>query len=163
MSLLLESAPDGINSTRDDGCTALHMACMNDKLAVAKALLDHGADMSLANKESFTPLHAAAWYQRKQCAELLVQRGAPLEARSKNKSTVRLGCRLEIPHLTYAPITWPRPIRAAAALCLLVWQLDADAATAGRRGERLCRDGRRRHRPAPGTCRPRHSMGLACQ
>jgi ankyrin repeat protein len=44
-------------------------------------LLDHGVDPNLALGLGTTPLHQAAWYDRREIAELLLSRGADPTAR----------------------------------------------------------------------------------
>ena len=77
----------GINPMEpdDDGCTALHYACMNANLTLVKALLDSEASTDKAwingkDKAGMTPLGAALWNglsgSAKCVIELLMKRGA---------------------------------------------------------------------------------------
>ena len=48
---------DRINSA---GMTALHQAVLDDNLPLVRILVEHGADVNIADVDSWTPLHAAA-------------------------------------------------------------------------------------------------------
>ena len=47
-------------STKDEGWTPLHYACIEEQLAVVKRLLKEGADPSSSDSEGTTSLHIAA-------------------------------------------------------------------------------------------------------
>jgi ankyrin repeat protein len=65
----------------------LHSAAAGRHLAIAQALLDHGADVNAAQEGGFTPLHAAAQNGDVPLAELLLARGAnPAAATSDGKT-----------------------------------------------------------------------------
>jgi ankyrin repeat protein len=65
----------------------LHSAAAGRHLAIAQALLDHGADVNAAQEGGFTPLHAAAQNGDVPLAELLLARGAnPAAATSDDKT-----------------------------------------------------------------------------
>lgn len=74
-TLLASHAPDGM--------TALHLAAHFGRRETAVALLNLGADPAATMKNALanTPLHAAAAGGRDALVELLVQAGAPIDAR----------------------------------------------------------------------------------
>jgi hypothetical protein len=60
---------------------ALSLAAQVGRVGACRALLDRGADPARAPLYGISALHFAAWRGRRQAAELLVFRGAPLDAR----------------------------------------------------------------------------------
>jgi ankyrin repeat protein len=69
-----------------------------DRLAVTRALLDAGADLTQRGLNDWTPLHAAATLDDPQLVELLLDRGADPRARTRiddcatpEQEAVRLG------------------------------------------------------------------------
>lgn len=58
------------------GYTALHVAAVHGHFAVAKILLEHGADPNSRTDAGVTPLHAAAEYGHGRIVELLLVHGA---------------------------------------------------------------------------------------
>ena len=67
-----------------DGVTALHWAAINNHVAVARCLLEHGADVNAVGGDlQATPLLWAARQGHIQLARLLVQAGANVEARDR--------------------------------------------------------------------------------
>ncbi len=66
----------------------LHYAAENDKVGLAKYLLDRGADKEVRRGYGQqTPLHKAAWKDSRAVAELLIDRGAEIDARDKWQQT----------------------------------------------------------------------------
>ncbi|XP_052830444.1 LOW QUALITY PROTEIN: protein phosphatase 1 regulatory subunit 12A-like [Octopus bimaculoides] len=47
-----------INTANVDGFTALHQACIDDKIDMVKFLVENGADVDVCDNEGWTPLHA---------------------------------------------------------------------------------------------------------
>ena len=45
-----------VDFTDTEGNTALHVACQDDVMDIAKLLIEHGADIHKKNKEEKTPL-----------------------------------------------------------------------------------------------------------
>ena len=54
------SADIHVNRINSAGMTALHQAVLDDNLPLARILVEHGADVNIADDDSWTPLHAAA-------------------------------------------------------------------------------------------------------
>ncbi|XP_065352254.1 transient receptor potential channel pyrexia-like [Cloeon dipterum] len=68
-------------ASRPPYVTPLHIAAMLDCSAVAKTLLEAGADSEVTLQvETYTPLHLAALYDNTLTAEVLLQMGASLKA-----------------------------------------------------------------------------------
>lgn len=74
-----------LDSPSKDGFTALHFACFFGQPEAARLLLQHGAavDAVAANPTRVMPLHSAASARNLEAAQLLVARGAPLNARQQ--------------------------------------------------------------------------------
>lgn len=85
LRLLLDyGAPVDVKDEK--GRTPLHSWCYKGEerggsVALLKALLDSGADVNAQAKAGHTPLHYAAMYGRDEFLNLLLSRGAQLEAR----------------------------------------------------------------------------------
>ncbi|KAI8520640.1 Unconventional myosin-XVI, partial [Branchiostoma belcheri] len=73
----------GLQAGRNDGMTALHLACWNGQTGVVELLIQHGADLKARNKGGQTALHWACRHEQTGVVELLIQHGADLEARDK--------------------------------------------------------------------------------
>lgn len=74
-----------INSRSKDGFTALHFACFFSQPAAACLLLESGAqvDAVAANPTQVMPLHSAATARNLEAARLLLEHGAPVNARQQ--------------------------------------------------------------------------------
>jgi E3 ubiquitin-protein ligase mind-bomb len=65
--LVMSSRSWVVDEPKDDGYTALHLAALNNHLAVAKLLIHHGkADMDIQNLNLQTALHLAVERQHAQ-------------------------------------------------------------------------------------------------
>lgn len=51
---------------------------------MAAVLIENGASLEASTKKGFQPLHLAAKYGHMKVAELLLQKGAPVDAQGKN-------------------------------------------------------------------------------
>lgn len=51
---------------------------------MAAVLIENGASLESSTKKGFQPLHLAAKYGHMKVAELLLQKGAPVDAQGKN-------------------------------------------------------------------------------
>lgn len=77
-----------VDEPKDDGYTALHLAALNNHVAVAKLLIHHGkADMDIQNLNFQTALHLAVERQHAQIVRLLVREGANLNITDKDGDT----------------------------------------------------------------------------
>ncbi|GMT31391.1 hypothetical protein PFISCL1PPCAC_22688, partial [Pristionchus fissidentatus] len=70
-NLLISFGVD-VNKQDIDGETALHYACRNGRVTLAKMLLDAGADPMIDNELDMTPLHDAAKHFDDDCIALLI-------------------------------------------------------------------------------------------
>lgn len=80
---LLLDLPDLINYSDNDGYTALHRACYEDKLEVAQILIANGAEVNAKTDESWTPLHSACHWNAFRCVRLLLENGADVNAQTE--------------------------------------------------------------------------------
>jgi ankyrin repeat protein len=55
---------------------ALHHACYSGSMEVVSLLLSRQAQVGVANRDGFTPLHWAVVNQHEDCIRLLIQHGA---------------------------------------------------------------------------------------
>lgn len=65
----------------------LHSAIANRRTAIAKLLIEHGADVNSVQADDFTPLHEAAQNGLLEITQLLLERGAHVNARLSNGKT----------------------------------------------------------------------------
>ncbi|KAF8383263.1 hypothetical protein PRIPAC_72405 [Pristionchus pacificus] len=72
VNLVLDSFEVDVNQQDEDGNTALHYACRNARPAMARRLLEAGADPSIDNELDRTPLHVAAQNCDDLCIEALL-------------------------------------------------------------------------------------------
>jgi ankyrin repeat protein len=64
------------NVQDEDGCTPLHLACTESNVPVAKALLDAGTDVSIADVDEETPLVRACYAKSVELVDLLLKEGS---------------------------------------------------------------------------------------
>jgi len=67
--------------------TALHAAASDGRTAVARLLLEHGADINRQSDNGNTPLHLAALWERYQTTKLLLASGADVSIRNDKGET----------------------------------------------------------------------------
>jgi len=84
---LTECARDAstVNSRSSDGFTALHFACYFGQPGAARRLIEKGAlvDAVTSNPMKLMPLHSAASVRNLEAARLLLEHGAPVNARQQ--------------------------------------------------------------------------------
>jgi uncharacterized protein len=80
---LLDENRAQVNSWSPDGFTPLHLACFFGQEEAAKFLLDRGAEVTAIaqNPMRVQPLHSAAAGRRLPIVRVLLERGAPVNAR----------------------------------------------------------------------------------
>ncbi|MSU84017.1 MAG: hypothetical protein EXS21_02725 [Pedosphaera sp.] len=69
------------------GAVPLSVAALHDRLDLARYLIEHGADVSAANRDGNTPLHTAAFLGRTELVTLLIENGARLSQRNHRKES----------------------------------------------------------------------------
>ena len=101
----------------------IEKACMNQllltaskfgELAIARFLIDEGADVSEANKDGWTPLFFAAWEGHESVAQLLIDRGADVLA-ADNDSSTPLHFAVREGHLAVARVLMDKGANVSAA------------------------------------------------
>ncbi len=86
--LLLERGADVHQAARNEmRVTALHAAVASGQLAIARSLLERGAQVNARQQQGWTPLHGAVGEGRLELAELLLAHGADLNARNDEGKT----------------------------------------------------------------------------
>jgi ankyrin repeat protein len=65
----------------------LHSAIANRRTAIARLLIEHGADVNSTQADDFTPLHEAAQNGLLEITQLLLDRGAHVNAKLSNGKT----------------------------------------------------------------------------
>jgi tetratricopeptide (TPR) repeat protein len=76
---LVRNSPDLINSSTR-GNPPLHSAALKGQLAVARFLIENGADLGLRDSDSYTALHRAIESGHKAMTEMLLAAGAQVDA-----------------------------------------------------------------------------------
>lgn len=84
VDVLLKHPQLDVNSSNSAGETALMLAALQGRLQVSQRLIERGARIS---QQGWTPLHYAASGPEPRVVALLLERGAPIEARSPNGTT----------------------------------------------------------------------------
>ncbi len=82
VATLLETDPELVRATDDDGRTALHHAATYGQVDIALILVDAGADIDAREEDGETPLHYAVWRSELDVAALLIEFRADLEIRN---------------------------------------------------------------------------------
>jgi uncharacterized protein len=85
----LDASPGSIDAVAYDGWTALHLAAFFGQRSIVEELLDRGAAIGAVSRNSLrnTALHAALAGGHTDVALLLLERGAPVEARDAGDHT----------------------------------------------------------------------------
>jgi ankyrin repeat protein len=80
---LLDRDPVLVNQFSPDGFTPLHLACFFGQERSARLLLKHDADPAVVAKNSMRvqPLHSAAAGRQLEIVRMLLEKGAPVDAR----------------------------------------------------------------------------------
>lgn len=84
VDVLLKHPQLDINLRNSVGETALMLAALQGRLELVQRMIQQGASVS---KDGWSPLHYAATGPDPKIVALLLQRGAPIEARSPNGTT----------------------------------------------------------------------------
>lgn len=81
---LVESGEVAIDAVDERGNTLLALATQNARIPLMGWLIDHGADVTIANNLGWQPIHHAAKIAFPSAMELLLAAGAPVDAETKN-------------------------------------------------------------------------------
>jgi ankyrin repeat protein len=87
IEVMLESGLVDLEAKNKRGKTPLHWASYNDSIAIAKLLLERGADVGAKDEYGQTPLHYASANNYIELAKLLIDAGADVEATDKWERT----------------------------------------------------------------------------
>lgn len=88
-ALLARGAAVNAASQNGQRVMPLHSAVAGGHYAIAKALVEHGADVNVAQADDFTPLHGAAQNGQAEMVRLLLDHGANPGARTSEGHTPR--------------------------------------------------------------------------
>lgn len=79
------------NASDPMGRTALHLACLTANQSIGQLLIINGADVNRWDKsKSATPLHFAAQAKSVECIQLLLRRGANVNAGIEKRSALHV-------------------------------------------------------------------------
>jgi len=85
--ILTEHEDINVNTTDENGNTALMHAATSSKVNIAKLLLGAGADVHMKNKDRSTALIIAAWHGQVNMVEALINAGADVNVKNKAGNT----------------------------------------------------------------------------
>lgn len=81
--------PVTVHSTRSDGDTPLHVACIWGDVGAVELLLAGGAAVNARGEDHVTPLCYAVMFERVRCVERLLQAGATADDANELGYTAR--------------------------------------------------------------------------
>lgn len=87
VQIFLQKGGINVNKRDAEGNTPLHYACLKGFRDIVNMLLEHDADVSVANNCAETPLHVAARSGNKEIIGKLIQYGADQDATDKDGRT----------------------------------------------------------------------------
>ncbi|KAE8711868.1 ADP-ribosylation factor GTPase-activating protein AGD1 [Hibiscus syriacus] len=76
----LNERGDQIEKERCDGCSLLHLACLNTDIGMVELLLQYGANVNASDSRGQVPLHLCIVGRNFAIAKLLISRGADPQA-----------------------------------------------------------------------------------
>ncbi|KAE8705223.1 ADP-ribosylation factor GTPase-activating protein AGD1 [Hibiscus syriacus] len=79
-SNLLNERGDQIEKEHFDGCSLLHLACLNTDIGMVELLLQYGANVNASDSRGRVPLHLCLVGRKFAIAKLLMSRGADPQA-----------------------------------------------------------------------------------
>jgi ankyrin repeat protein len=84
---IVKNSPDLVNAPGRDDRTLLELAAARGQLAVARFLVENGAEPNGIRKDDLAPLHFAAGNGHKAVVEFLLARGAKVDPKSRSGVT----------------------------------------------------------------------------
>ena len=69
------------------GSVPLSVAALHGRLDITRYLIEHGAEVSAANRDGNTPLHTAAFLGRTEMVKLLIDKGASVTKRNHRRES----------------------------------------------------------------------------
>ncbi len=87
VNVLLTCGADANTNSSIYGRTPLHEAAYTGNIEMAKLLIEHGAEINIADKDGKTPLHEAAGRGKLEVAKLLIEHGADVNATDRLSAT----------------------------------------------------------------------------
>jgi ankyrin repeat protein len=83
IEVMIKSGLVDLKAKNEDGATPLHLASRDNSIAIAKLLIDRGADVDAKGNGGWTPLHLATANNHTEIAKLLIELGADVNAKDK--------------------------------------------------------------------------------
>jgi ankyrin repeat protein len=83
IEVMIKSGLVDLKAKNEDGETPLHLASRDNSIAIAKLLIERGADVDAKGNGGWTPLHLATANNHTEIAKLLIELGADVNAKDK--------------------------------------------------------------------------------
>jgi hypothetical protein len=98
MSAFCQVETDDISVTSPQGHTMLHLSCMLGFVELSTFLIDLGCDVNKTDRNGFTPLHYASWFNHTAVVKLMLNHGGadPEISNMWNKRPLHLTSDLDI-------------------------------------------------------------------
>ena len=81
---LFSCASYDVNDKDGNGNSRLHDAVLNGNISLIKKLIDQGEDINSSNEQYVTPIRLAAYLNRKDIVQLLIEKGADVNYNQKD-------------------------------------------------------------------------------
>ncbi len=101
---LLEKNPDLLNTRGEYDRTPLIEAAFSKQTAIFKFLVEKGADLSLSNKEGFTPFDFVIFLGEKELVDLVISKGVPIDSNNNVMKVTGLDLAASLGHKDIAEL-----------------------------------------------------------